>query len=117
MPSAKSKDNVPEGFFSIQFEIYFNSREKPLDKKDCIDNCYYALEKLGIAMKEDVIFTDYRIVEYGNIIFGKGTEEIAHDLNEWLKEKGIVQIGRFGEWKYFWSDQALLSGYKAICDK
>ena len=33
-------------------------------------------------------------------------------IQDYLKSVGIISIGRFGEWDYFWSDQSLLSGIK-----
>jgi len=36
----------------------------------------------------------------------------AYIVHGFLKDHGIVPIGRFGEWDYLWSDQALLSGLK-----
>lgn len=113
VPSLKSTYNVPEGYSSIQFEIYFNCKDAPPNKEECIDNCKYALKKIGLNCLEHIIFSDYRVLEWGNIIFKKGTEERAKQINAWLKEQDIIPIGRFGEWKYFWSDQAFLSGFSA----
>lgn len=111
MPSVKSLANVPEGCSSIQFEIYFNAKSQAPDKQQAIENTLYALEKLGIAKRNDVLFTDYRIMPYGNVILLKSTEKDLPVITEWVKSQGITPIGRFGEWKYFWSDQAFLSGY------
>ena len=113
MPSAKSPNNAPEGCSSIQFEIYFSSKAKAPDKQSAIDNCVYALEKMGIAKKENVLFMDYRIMPYGNVTMLRSTENEIAELQEWIKKQGIIPIGRFGEWKYLWSDQAFLSGYNA----
>lgn len=116
MPSVKSPNNVPDGCSSIQFEIYFSSKSKAPDKSEAIDNCIYALEKLGIAKKENILFTDYRIIPYGNITFLKSTEPETPIIREWITSEGIVPIGRFGEWKYLWSDEAFLSGYRKAQD-
>lgn len=114
MPSTKSPNNAPESCSSIQFEIYFNSKAQAPDKQAAIDNCIYALDKMGIAPKENVLFADYRIMPYGNVTMLQSTEnEITH-IREWLKKVGITPIGRFGEWNYLWSDQAFLSGYHAM---
>lgn len=114
MPSVKSPNNAPKGSSSIQFEIYFSSKAQPPEKNKAIDNCIYALEKLGIAKKANVLFTDYRIMPYGNVTMLKSTETELHYITEWIKSQGITPIGRFGEWKYLWSDQAFLSGYNKI---
>lgn len=70
--------------------------------------------KLGFAKHADVLFTDYRVMPYGNVTLMKSTEQDLPKITEWVKNQGITPIGRFGEWKYLWSDQAFLSGYDAV---
>lgn len=114
MPSVKSPENAPEGYSSIQFEIYFSSKAKPPEENQTIENTLCALEKMGIAKRSDVLFTDYRIMPYGNVTLLRSTEKDAPVITEWIKNQSITPIGRFGEWKYLWSDQAFLSGYNAV---
>lgn len=114
MPSVKSPNNAPDGKSSIQFEIYFNSKDTCPDKVKCIENCKYALKKTGIAIESQIQLIDFRVIPFGNVIFKHGTEEIAEQATSWLRENDIISIGRFGEWKYFWSDQAFMSGYEAV---
>ena len=114
MPSVKSSENAPEECSSIQFEIYFSSKAKAPDENQAVENTLYALEKLGIAKHSNVLFTDYRIMPYGNVTLLKSTEMETPIITEWVKNQGITPIGRFGEWKYLWSDQAFLSGYNAV---
>lgn len=85
----------------------------PPKEEEAIGNSLYALEKLGVAKCSDVLFTDYRIMPYGNVISLKSTEDQLPIITDWKKSKDIVPNGRFGEWKYLWSDQAFLSGYYA----
>lgn len=113
MPSIKSPNNAPNGKSSIQFEIYFNSKETAPDENKCIENCKYALKKTRIANESDIQFVDFRVIPFGNVIFKHGTEENAEIATSWLRENNIIPIGRFGEWKYYWSDQAFMSGYEA----
>lgn len=113
MPSVKAPANAPEGCSSIQFEIYFSSKDKAPDEQTAVGNTLYALDKLGICDRENVLFTDYRIMPYGNVTLLKSTEESIPEITKWLKGQGILPIGRFGEWKYLWSDQSFLSGYAA----
>ena len=114
MPSVKSPENAPKGCSSIQFEIYFSSKAKAPEENQAVENTLYALEKMGIAKRSDVLFTDYRIMPYGNVTLLKSTEQSLPEITEWVKSQGITPIGRFGEWKYLWSDQAFLSGYSAV---
>lgn len=114
MPSVKSPYNVPQGAASIQFEIYFNAKKKAPDEGSCIDNCLYALKKIGICREEQVLFSDYRILPYGNVVFKRKTKETAENLVRAFRKQGIGMIGRFGRWEYLWSDQAFMSGYNAV---
>ncbi len=115
MPSVKSCGNVPEGHYSIQFEIYFNGKHSHAPEEHvAVQNCIYALEKMGIACADDILFTDYRVIPYGNVICLKQTEKDLPEIADWLKSIGITPIGRFGRWEYLWSDQAFLSGYEAV---
>ncbi len=114
LPSLKSKDNVPDGCSSIQFEIYRSNRDNPRDPKECMQNCVYALKKMNLAGESDIIARDFRTVEYGNIIFRKDTRKKADRIITCLESDGIYPIGRFGRWDYLWSDQAFMSGYEII---
>lgn len=114
MPSVKSPNNAPDGCSSVQFEIYFNAKSGGLNQKKCIENCIYAIRKINLAEESDIEFLDYRVLKYANVIFKKDSESIAAEITGWLRENGIIPIGRFGEWKYLWSDQAFLSGYYAV---
>lgn len=113
MPSVKSPNNSPEGMDSIQFEIYFNARRPQPGIQETIDNCVYALEKLSIAKREDILFSDFRILPFGNVVFKNGDRRFAQEVVLWLESKDIYPIGRFGRWEYLWSDQSFISGYHA----
>ena len=95
-------------------EIYFSSKAQPPAEQASVENTLYALEKLGIATRKDVLFTDYRIMPYGNVTLLRTTEQNVPLITDWVKSQGITPIGRFGEWKYLWSDQSFLSGYNGI---
>lgn len=113
-PSMKSSNNVPFGCSSLQFEVYFNNNFVKYDEKLIVDNIINSLIKMGVAEKEDIIVSDYREIEYGNVVFFEGMLEKRKLLKDYFEKKGISLIGRFGEWDYFWSDQSLLSGKNAI---
>ena len=60
-----------------------------------------------------ILFMQCKYIKYANIIFYPDTEMVAKNIRDELYKLNIIPIGRFGEWKYFWSDQAFLSGYQA----
>ena len=113
-PSMKSTDNVPMGgYSSFQFEIYF-SKDKPLELSsyELIEHVVEkACKNMNILNRDDLIVKDFRVLEYGNIIFYIGMEEDRKMVLDYLQRVGIKTIGRFGKWEYLWSDQSLLSGF------
>lgn len=113
-PSIKSPENCPEGKSSVQFEIY-SSSNKPMSysKEELKENCIYALKKMRLANEEDIEFMKHDRIEYGNVVFYNGMEQDRKIVTDWLLEQGVVSAGRFGEWDYFWSHQAMESGFRA----
>lgn len=113
-PSIKSPNNTPFGCSSIQGEVYF-SGDKPLNFNDLDELLESEIEnyiRMGLFNKEDIAVKDIRIEKYANIIFNHDVYKNRKIVLDYLNEIGIISIGRFGEWEYFWSDQALLSGKK-----
>jgi len=111
-PSRKSPANAPLGCSSLQFEVYHQGGDEP-DREEILENVRKALFDLKLCMPQDIIFLDYRLVSYGNVIFFKGMEEIRDKVKSFIAGKGITLIGRFGEWDYLWSDQSYMSGVKS----
>ena len=113
-PSVKSPDNAPPGCSSLQFEIY-NYDTGSAHAPDALkENTVYALRKMGIATADDIVVLDHRRLAYGNVIFEQGMEERRARVRGWADAAGIATCGRFGEWDYLWSNQSLLSGYRAL---
>lgn len=112
-PNLKSPDNVPEGCSSLQFEIY-SSKYKPIDMSgdDLIEHVIEKGKKMGIFNEKIIQITDYRKVKYANVIFDHNIKKNRKIVHDYLDSVGIKYIGRFGEWRYLWSDQSLLSGKK-----
>ena len=104
-PSLKSPYNVPKGKSSLK-------KPKQLSGDGLVN---HIIEK-GIQMKlwevNDIAITDYREEKYANVVFDFNRKSNVAFIQEYLKSLGIISIGRFGEWDYFWSDQSLLSGFK-----
>jgi protoporphyrinogen oxidase len=113
-PSVKSPDNAPPGCSSLQFEIYNYGTESAHAPRALKDNTLYALRKMGIATEKDIVVLDHRRLAYGNVIFEQGMEERRARVRDWAGGAGIATCGRFGEWDYLWSNQSLLSGYRAL---
>lgn len=113
-PSVKSKNNVPKGTSSIQFEIYNPSKESKFTVEELKENTLYALKKMGIAKEEDIIFMHHKKLLWGNVVFKQGMENHRKIIMNYINDKSVKCAGRFGEWDYLWSNQSFMSGYKSI---
>lgn len=115
-PSIKSIKNTPAEQSSIQFEIYSIVSESEPTIEELKENCIYALQKMNICRPDDIQFIEHHREEFANVIFKKNTSVKAATLVEWLKLHKIHSAGRFGEWKYLWSNQSYMSGLSAAKD-
>ena len=113
-PSWKSPKNAPAGCSSLQFEIY-SSRARP--QSHTVDemkaNTVAALFRMQLASPEEIVFIDHKRLAYGNVIFDLGMEERRARVLDFVRSRGIRVAGRFGEWAYLWSNQAMMSGIYA----
>lgn len=109
-PSIKSPNNVPEGCSSLQMEVY--CKENEYTEPELIDRTVGKIVEMDLIKEEDILFTHIGFEKYANVIFTEPIYRARKIVRDWLKEKGIDTIGRFGEWDYLWSDQSLLSGLK-----
>jgi protoporphyrinogen oxidase len=113
-PSIKSPHNAPEGYSSLQFEIYSSrASDHGLAPDDLIESCIRAVETMGLATRDEIVLTHHKHLPFGNVIFDLGMEERRNAVREWVEGQGIVLAGRFGEWDYLWSNQAFMSGRAA----
>lgn len=107
-PSLKSLDNVPEGCSSLQFEVSCKKNEYTED--ELIEGTVGRMVKLGVLEEKDVLFTHIGFEPFANVTFTKPIFQARKIVCDWLGSVGVETVGRFGEWDYLWSDQALVSG-------
>ncbi|BBO82786.1 O-antigen synthesis protein WbyH [Desulfosarcina ovata subsp. sediminis] len=115
-PHMLSPQNAPPESGSIQAEIYFSKKYKPLDinPDDCIPRVTSDLKRCGLLTPGDTIrYAEAREVPYANIIFDLDRESALGMVHNYLDENGIGYAGRYGEWGYHWTDESFLSGEKA----
>ncbi|WP_145559889.1 protoporphyrinogen/coproporphyrinogen oxidase [Yersinia mollaretii] len=113
-PSVKSLDNVPIGCSSLQFEIYNPSRNSQYTVEELKDNVIYAINKMGLASEDDIVFLHHKRLPWGNVIFKKDMEKYREIVRKYIIDNKVISIGRFGKWDYLWSNQSFLSGYDSI---
>ena len=133
-----SINNTPEGYSGIQVEVYINGKNKLESTKSELGSLILD-EMVTMGLIDAKILPDckYSIVEvpWANVIFNLTTKQSlekiwneltqwglvreAQDTNpisDWEKEKkqktlgSLIMNGRFGQWKYFWTDDCILRG-------
>ncbi|WP_353191459.1 FAD-dependent oxidoreductase [Pandoraea pnomenusa] len=113
-PSVKSPANAPAGCSSLQFEVYQRGRDPRYSAQELKDNVCQAIQTMGIAKQEDILFLHHKRLPWGNVIFDIGMEDNRQIVRDHLDALQVASCGRFGEWDYLWSNQSFLSGYRAI---
>ena len=115
-PHMFAPNNVPAGMGSIQCEIYFSDKYKPLtgSAEHWCDKAIADLRKCGLILPDDRIVTSSTIkVNYANVIFDLDRASAVKTVHGYLDELGIECCGRYGEWGYLWTDESFISGERA----
>ena len=115
-PHMFSRNNVPTGTGSIQAEVYFSKKYKPLTSKpdDLIQPVVKDLRRMGLIREDDkVLHTNARLLKYANIIFDLDRAPALKTVHGYLNDLGITYCGRYGDWGYMWTDESFKSGEQA----
>ena len=128
-----SPNNMKEGQVGLQVEIY-GSKYKPFpgSAEAIASKVIQEVARMGLVEKVE----DYHIqrIRYANVIFDHHRKKALDTILDWLTEFGLKRsnqdldpmtewdncekynitplnlAGRFGEWKYHWSDDCVLRG-------
>ena len=115
-PSKFAPGNAPKGQSSITCEIAY-SRRKPLQEEGLVGRCIEALRMTGILEETDQIVLEDQIdIPYAYVVYDFNRTESLRVIHEWMERVGIYPCGRFGEWGYHWSFEAIESG-KRVADR
>jgi len=115
-PHMLSATNVPAGKGSIQAEVYFSDKYRPMtgSPDDLIEPVIADLRRCGLLKESDrVIFKSAMLVKYANIIFDLERSAALKTVHGYLDDVGVQYCGRFGDWGYLWTDEAFKSGENA----
>lgn len=115
-PHMLSASNAPSGTGSIQAEVYFSDKYKPLtgSPDDWIKPVITDLRRCGILREGDnVLFSNAILVRYANIIFDLDRAAALETVHGYLDDLGIAYCGRYGDWGYLWTDESFKSGERA----
>jgi protoporphyrinogen oxidase len=112
-PHLQSPNNVPLGTASLQVEIYFSKKYRPLDRlpEDFVQPVIDDLQRCGILREDDeILFKNAMLIPYANVIFDLDRASALSIVHGYLNDIGINYCGRFGDWGYLWTDDAFVSG-------
>jgi protoporphyrinogen oxidase len=115
-PASFSTSMVPPGCGSIQAEVYFSEKWKPLECSpgDWIEPTIDGLIQCGLVRSRDEIIHRSTIyAPFANVIFDHDRTASLAIVHAYLDDIGIRYCGRYGDWGYIWTDQAFMSGERA----
>ena len=115
-PHMLSPNNTPSASGSIQAEVYFSEKYRPLDRspQECIQPVISDLKRCGLIREDDkILFSNAMVIPYANIIFDLDRADALATVHGYLDDIGISYCGRYGEWGYLWTDESFMSGENA----
>jgi protoporphyrinogen oxidase len=115
-PHMLSPNNAPKGTGSIQAEVYYSKKYRPLTVSgdSLIDPVIADLKKVGLIRETDrIVHRSAMVAPYANVIFDLERVPALATVHGFLDEVGISYCGRYGDWAYLWTDESFLSGERA----
>lgn len=114
-PHMLSPENAPDGCGAIQLEVYYSKhRPLPVPLDEVADRVVDELLQLRILRSRDEVrWTRSRDVRYANVVFDHDRAAAVATITEWLTSRQVLLAGRYGEWSYAWTDDAVKAGWKA----
>lgn len=115
-PHMLSANNVPPGCGSVQAEVYFSDKYRPLTEstETIIDKVIADLRRIGTLRDSDRIRSRGAfLVRYANVIFDLERAAALATAHGYLDDVGIKYCGRYGDWGYMWTDESYISGERA----
>jgi len=113
LPHMFSPHNAPPGCGTIQAEIYFSDKYKPLtgSPTDYLTEVITGLRRCGFIRDGDrILLQDTSINRYANVIYDLDRAAAVKTIHGFLDEQRIFYCGRYGNWDHAWTDQAFISG-------
>jgi protoporphyrinogen oxidase len=117
LPHMFSEKNAPPDCGTIQAEVYFSDKYRPLGgtpASDLIEPVIRDLRRCGFIRDNDsIMLKDAYVNRHANVIFDTDRPEAVNTVHAFLDDIGVLYCGRYGNWDHAWTDEAFLSGEKA----
>lgn len=113
LPHMFAASNAPDGCGSIQAEVYFSDKYKPLnvDPSSLVEDVLRDLSRCGfLSTKDEILLTDCSVNKYANVIYDVERTDALRVVHDFLDDAGIDYCGRYGDWNHAWTDEAFVSG-------
>lgn len=112
--AAFSEWTVPVGKSSVIAEISTPKDGELYRASDAylVERVIADLEKLNILDRKDVVVTEVRRVEHGYVVYDLDYQKKMDKIRGYFKELGVELLGRFAEFEYINSDQAVIKALK-----
>ena len=109
-PMNKAAGMAPAGTSSIAAEIA-HGNGRSVDRSGVVPRVVEDLRRSGVLQSSDqVVFQDTIDIRYAYIIHDKQRKPAVRAIRAHFKEHEVYPCGRYGDWGYLWSDEAILSG-------
>lgn len=100
----------PPGTSAIQAEISYD-RHNPPAPNELVSRVREDLIRMQVLKKGDgTVFEDTMFLKYGYVIYDHNRIRALDTIHGYLRSRDILACGRYGEWAYFWIDEAVKSG-------
>ena len=115
-PHMFSPHTAPPGCGSIQAEVYFSQKYRPLkgSPEDYVAPVIADLKRVGVLREDDkIVHTNVHVSRYAQVIFDLERADALAIVHAYLDDIGVAYCGRCGDWLYIWTDEAFISGENA----
>jgi len=104
---------APPGKSSLYIEVAY-SENKPIDKRNIASRIEEGLKKTGILSSgAQILCRDINDIKYGYPLYDKNYSPARQRIIKYLMRNDILACGRYGCWRYFSMEDAMLDGNRA----
>ncbi|MCM8780967.1 MAG: FAD-dependent oxidoreductase [Candidatus Omnitrophica bacterium] len=105
-----SESVAPLDKSSFYIEVAY-SKYKPIDKSTIILKIKQDLIKIGLINHNDkVCAEDINDIKYGYPIYDKSYSQTTREIKGYLLNRTVLTCGRYGSWRYFSMEDAIVDG-------